>query len=1310
MPVNVVKNPEQERLWAKAKRLAEKQGRGKDYAYVMGIFKQMGALDKAYYLEPSAILPHVRVPGQVPDRDTIEAMRLAKEQPRPLSMARLLEHTEPRPTVSSIVSDLGFDLAQQNDWTKFLEKALGAASNELTLRQDIMSKCLNDRLDGALRRAILQRSLVHWRGYRKSMVKIVTPIELKKAEARGGSYHRRVPTEKGYRYYYDEQKYKASKSAHTSGLEATESYLTGKIQKCIEAAGKGGCGPEAFSDLVKRYGAKVVGDLLNKNAGKLFEFQKGRFMPVIQKSSDTIFYIPESMELRKAYGDTKPGHKYLSRKRDPKGNWTYTYPEDLKTRVINGIIDFLTNPNRELTVYGTAKAFKIDNETAGNILNSLEKEGKIQKKGNAWIGAKSVEKKPEVETKTARGLNIESSLADIKKVAGELGVEAYKNNKDVTVGVPTHPDIRDIAAALTPKTGFDRTKLNAFMQYYRDSYMGAKEADKTTAEEQKFLKETAKEEPKLVIPKKPKEQLDLFGKPKEPTDIDLQADKSIEETAGTVVEEVQKPDSTAVSEEELAKPEPPQADDATLAYPLSSSQIRVLNQAATEGSIALQRIKGSTKQLIDDKLLVQGPLKDGIRTYIISELGKKWLADENKKPPKERTPKVGVSQKEAEEKADKKRKVLAVEQGDHVWGSRADIFSMVHTTEDLAKLTPEDQARYATKKYCLPTVDIQTHLEQGKTPGYVLLRRAIESCIQAKSGNNLEARQLYMDGTTYVSKSLDALKTENDVKEFLSDFYHLCKGRKKGPLLDKGQLGAIEDAYLTARGEPPKADWKERERIRIEYETAISKWRNLRYSAAYASGIEKARIDSEVEKARIDMDKLNVKNLEVAVSLPMTNILLWHLQKTNPNAYNNVQPYDIDISFVGDKYQTFIKDPDLGRAVRENPYARMAAGLGERFVKLVAASNGGYYAPKVYKDAVDLLRTWDKKGASESDRTNQLLDLFKEKKRNKTNKPKFEWEIEVSGQIRRKGGDPVDVADPKLLANEFGFSNVQFGNWVTEEDANSHIKGCHGALRDLADITGMDKELISINGKLAIGFGARGSGPAKAHYEPSKHIINLTKMSGGGSLAHEWAHAIDNLMSKSFNKGSTKSGVFMSEGDYGTAPPEVIDAYQAVLKAMRNKEEPSVEDKERYAELTAKWRNREKLTYEENHWYREFTRKLTNNDSEFYADAKALSGPTGYWSRTHEMFARCFAVWAQDKLTSSDRESTYLVYGTNNRYFTGKFKSEADKAAGKSAQPFPHGKERDRINDAIENLVKVLRETNALRKALEYFYIMTKAN
>lgn len=66
---------------------------------------------------------------------------------------------------------------------------------------------------------------------------------------------------------------------------------------------------------------------------------------------------------------------------------------------------------------------------------------------------------------------------------------------------------------------------------------------------------------------------------------------------------------------------------------------------------------------------------------------------------------------------------------------------------------------------------------------------------------------------------------------------------------------------------------------------------------------------------------------------------------------------------------------------------------------------------------------------------------------------------------------------------------------------------------DLANALNITPQAIGLNGRLGIAFGARGSGNALAHYEPSETVINLTKTKGAGSLAHEWWHALDHYMS-----------------------------------------------------------------------------------------------------------------------------------------------------------------------------------------------------
>jgi hypothetical protein len=96
----------------------------------------------------------------------------------------------------------------------------------------------------------------------------------------------------------------------------------------------------------------------------------------------------------------------------------------------------------------------------------------------------------------------------------------------------------------------------------------------------------------------------------------------------------------------------------------------------------------------------------------------------------------------------------------------------------------------------------------------------------------------------------------------------------------------------------------------------------------------------------------------------------------------------------------------------------------------------------------------------------------------------------------------------------FKIRGGEFGNWVNEVERQENMNFAFESFCDLADILGIPYSEVGLKGHLGIAFGARGSGRALAHYEPMYEVINLTKMKGAGSLAHEYFHAIDDLVGK----------------------------------------------------------------------------------------------------------------------------------------------------------------------------------------------------
>lgn len=77
-----------------------------------------------------------------------------------------------------------------------------------------------------------------------------------------------------------------------------------------------------------------------------------------------------------------------------------------------------------------------------------------------------------------------------------------------------------------------------------------------------------------------------------------------------------------------------------------------------------------------------------------------------------------------------------------------------------------------------------------------------------------------------------------------------------------------------------------------------------------------------------------------------------------------------------------------------------------------------------------------------------------------------------------------------------------------------------------------------------------------------------------------------------------------------------------------------------------------------------------------------------YWQTKHEMAARAFSAYVEDKLKSAGRQSDYLSYGSENWHYimTG-------------AKPFPEGEERAAINAKFDDLFKAMRESGVVRPA-----------
>ena len=415
------------------------------------------------------------------------------------------------------------------------------------------------------------------------------------------------------------------------------------------------------------------------------------------------------------------------------------------------------------------------------------------------------------------------------------------------------------------------------------------------------------------------------------------------------------------------------------------------------------------------------------------------------------------------------------------------------------------------------------------------------------------------------------------------------------------------------------------------------------------------------------------------------------------------------------------------------------------------------------------------------------------------------------GPSRRTG----DV-DGQAFMDTFGFRGVEFGNWNNQADRQALMNDAFDGLMDLADVLGVPPKALALNGDLALAFGARGQGlsGARAHYEPGRAVMNLTKMNGAGALAHEWFHALDHYFGRQDGKASAEWKVeadgtrtlqaqdaesnMVSSGFSGSRSgvrQEVRDAYRSLMETLALKAEQYVEDTQRAdnfvatsrkdvadrlakirAELARQLdpkyykRHNQPATAEQLAEFDALAQKIENGESveidwrniassksrmgtrwtndaleamsvihkavrgrtgfdgtnqngvldqlrgdmsrysqrlkmladaqgsteksrqvptDFAMDARSLDQGRGtdYWTTPHEMVARAFQGYVEDKVAAAGGASPFLNYGPENVGILTPWGAK---------RPFPAGQERVAINQALDKLVKVLqtRETD----------------
>lgn len=381
---------------------------------------------------------------------------------------------------------------------------------------------------------------------------------------------------------------------------------------------------------------------------------------------------------------------------------------------------------------------------------------------------------------------------------------------------------------------------------------------------------------------------------------------------------------------------------------------------------------------------------------------------------------------------------------------------------------------------------------------------------------------------------------------------------------------------------------------------------------------------------------------------------------------------------------------------------------------------------------------------------------------------------------KKRSGD----IKPKDFQETFGFRGGEFGNWQSGQSGQVALNHAYDALSDLAEVLDLPARAVSLDGQLAIAFGARGTGgkdAARAHYEPEKVVVNLTKMKGAGTLAHEWAHALDHYFgSQAYpdkNTYPTASSGFRSSRH--VLRKEVADAWDNLVDTINTKTVEAAlnvdtvtkhanQQREHVAQYVKEiedglrpttYRKVKPFTPEQqkewdalkqqvlegdvgkriyvavprstfggretykplermNELFKQATgrsfhtsdeqstgrylfwairnatdaekrvkdaeaggKQVRKGTTEFLRNARDMDNKQAmdYYSTKHEMLARAFESYVEDRLHEKKQKSEYLVAKADNKYYR-----------AFDLMPYPEGEERKAINSAFDRLFKVM--------------------
>lgn len=301
-----------------------------------------------------------------------------------------------------------------------------------------------------------------------------------------------------------------------------------------------------------------------------------------------------------------------------------------------------------------------------------------------------------------------------------------------------------------------------------------------------------------------------------------------------------------------------------------------------------------------------------------------------------------------------------------------------------------------------------------------------------------------------------------------------------------------------------------------------------------------------------------------------------------------------------------------------------------------------------------------------------------------------------NGEDYRNGID----TDEETLLRTFGFSGVEYGESMPQRERTEYLNHAYDGFMDLSRVLNVDPQALSLGGSLGLAFGSRGRGgrrAALAHFEPSNNVINLTRLKGAGSMAHEYGHALANYFHRmtsgqvrgsgdlTTSIGNQKPIKEMTQDSLGHLRKPIHDAFALIMASIKYKPSgPVGEGDELSLDTFDQSRSNLSTLQKDAYW--------TDNDSRSRSSE-------GYWATPHELFARSFETWVNHRLdnnTDGKFRNDFLVRPDKLEAWGTPMEEQAPAAqtgeVGKRRpQLYPSGQQLEVLDKAFGRLVKEIK-------------------